>query len=60
MEEKEGTHSQRATPWALDYITGAQEGLWGPGVLPLPDFANAPYPAPPGAHKTSQMGLSIL
>ena len=40
------------TSWAL-------RGFWGPGVLPLPDFANAPHPAPPGALKTSQMGLSI-
>jgi len=47
---------------ALDDITGAlghSGGFWGPGVLPLPDFLNAPYPAPPGARKTSQMGLSI-
>ena len=45
--------------WALDYSTGAQEEFWGPGVLPLPDFLIAPYPAPPGAPETSQMGLYI-
>ena len=45
--------------WALDYSTGAQEEFWGPGVLPLLGFSIAPYPAPPGAFGTSQMGLYI-
>jgi len=36
----------------------ALRGFWGPRVLPLPDFANAPYPAPPGTRKISQMGIS--
>ena len=53
-----GSNGQRWR-WVLDDITGAQGMFWGPGVLPLPDFLNAPHPAPPGAFKTSQMGLSI-
>jgi len=45
--------------WALNYSTGAQEEFWGPGVLPLPGFSIAPYPAPPGAFETSQMGCTL-
>ena len=51
--------TREARGWALDYSTGAQEGFWGPGVLPLPDFSIPPYPAPPGAPETSQMGLYV-
>ena len=53
--------TRRARPgrWALNYSTGAQEGFWGPGVLPLPGFSIAPNPAPPGAPVTSQMGLYV-
>jgi len=40
--------------------TGAQEGLWGPGFLPLPGFSITPHPASPGAPETSQMGLYTL
>jgi len=51
--------ARRLGHWALDYSTGTQEEFWGPGVLPLPGFSIAPYPAPPGAPKTSQMGLYV-
>ena len=53
------TRRSRPGRWALGYSTGAQEGFWGPGVLPLPDFSIAPYPAPPGTPETSQMGLYV-